>query len=62
MFVVFFFFSKFLDMQSWLHLQANLALLDDPYYMLGMCCIIPLLEGINFLCNLQNNVMFSFVI
>jgi hypothetical protein len=20
--------------------------LDDPYYMLGMCCIIPLLENI----------------
>jgi len=21
----------------WLHLQANLTLLIDPYYMLGMC-------------------------
>jgi hypothetical protein len=32
-----------------LHLQANLTLLVDPYYMLGMCYIIPLLKSIDFL-------------
>jgi hypothetical protein len=30
---------------SWL--QANLILLVDPFCMLGMCCIIPLLESID---------------
>jgi hypothetical protein len=32
-----------------LHLQVNLTLLTDLYYMLGMCCIIFLLENIDFL-------------
>jgi hypothetical protein len=34
-------------MQSWLHLQINLTLFDDPYLHLGMCYIIPLLENID---------------
>jgi len=32
-----------------LHLHANLTLLVDFYCMLGMCCIIFLLDNIDFL-------------
>lgn len=42
------FFFKFPNVQIWC-LQANLILLMNPYCLLGMWCLILLLENIDFL-------------
>ncbi len=48
---------KFDDVFMWLHLQANMIMFVNPYCMLGMYCICPLLENIDFLMQFSYAIM-----